>query len=74
MVKPYLEDLELRYMDCDWFFLSFKTKDIIKDLSKEKQYFVFSELDENHELFSYVKRKVMVNVEMKLLKVSHLIN
>ena len=46
-------------MDTDSFILSVNTKDIIKDLKNFEDIFDFSNLDENHELFSNKKRKVI---------------
>ena len=40
-------------------FLSMKTKDIIKDLKNLEDIFDFSNLDENHELFSNKNKKVI---------------
>ena len=37
--------------------LSMNTKDIIKDLKKLEEFFDFSNLAENHELFSKKKQK-----------------
>ena len=39
--------------------LSMKTKDIIKDLKNLENIFDFSNLDENHELFSHKNKKVI---------------
>ena len=39
--------------------LSIKTKDIIKDLKNLEDIFDFSNLDENHELFSNINKKVI---------------
>ena len=39
--------------------LSMKTKDIIKDLKNLEDIFDFSNLDENHELFSVRNKKVI---------------
>ena len=46
-------------MDCDSFVLSVNTKDIIKDLKNLEDIFDFSNLDENHELFSNKNKKVI---------------
>ena len=53
-LQPYFGDknLHLHYMDTDSFILSVNTKDIIKDLKNLEYIFDFSNLDENHELFS----------------------
>ena len=59
-LQPYFgrENLHLHYMDTDSFVLSVNTKDIIKD-SKKLDIFDFSNLDENHELFSNKNKKVI---------------
>ena len=44
-------------MDTDSFVLSLNTKDIIKDLKNLENIFDFSNLDENHEVFSKKIRK-----------------
>ena len=60
-LQPYFgqENLQLHYIDTDGMFLSMKTKDIIKDLKKLENIFDFSNLDENHELFSNKNKKVI---------------
>ena len=55
-------------MDTDSFVLSVNTNDIIKDLENLEDIFDFSNLDENHELFSS-KKKELVNIKLKLLKI-----
>ena len=57
-LQPYFgqENLQLHYMDTDSFILSVNTKDIIKDLKNLEDIFDFSNLDENHELFSNKKK------------------
>ena len=45
-------------MDTDSFVLSVNTKDIIKDLKNLEDIFDFSNLDENHELFSNKNKKL----------------
>ena len=59
-LQPYFgeKNLHLHYMDTDSFILSVNTKDIIKDLKNLEDIFDFSNLDENHELFSN-KNKVI---------------
>ena len=44
-------------MDTDTFILSVSTNDIIGDLKKTEDIFDFSNLDENHELFSNKDKK-----------------
>ena len=46
-------------MDTESFILSVNTKDIIKDLKNLEDIFDFSNLDENHELFSTKNKKVI---------------
>ena len=60
-LQPYFgeKNLHLHYMDTDSFKLSVNTKDIIKDLKNLEDIFDFSNLDENHELFSNKNKKVI---------------
>ena len=60
-LQPYFgeQNLHLHYMDTDSFILSVNTKDIIKDLKNLEDIFDFSNLDENHELFSNKNKKVI---------------
>ena len=60
-LQPYFgqENLQLHYIDTDGMFLSIKTKDIIKDLKNLEDIFDFSNLDENHELYSEKNKKVI---------------
>ena len=60
-LQPYFgqENLQLHYIDTDGMILSMKTKDIIKDLKNLEDIFDFSNLDENHELFSNKNKKVI---------------
>ena len=60
-LQPYFsqENLQLHYVDTDGMFLSMKTKDIIKDLKNLEDIFDFSNLVENHELFSSRNKKVI---------------
>ena len=57
-LQPYFgrENIQLQYMDTDSFVLSVKTKGIIKDLKRLEDLFDFSNLNENHELFSYKEK------------------
>ena len=61
ILQPYFgqENLQLHYIDTDGMFLSMRTKDIIKDLKNLEDIFDFSNLDENHELFSNRNKKVI---------------
>ena len=60
-LQPYFseDNLQLHYIDTDGMILSMKTKDIIKDLKYLEGIFDFSNLDENHELFSNRNKKVI---------------
>ena len=60
-LQPYFgqENLQLHFLDTDGMFLSMKRKDIIKDLKNLENIFDFSNLDENHELFSERNKKVI---------------
>ena len=60
-LQPYFgqENLQLHYLDTDGMILSMKTKGIIKDLKNLEDIFDFSNLDENHELFSNRNKKVI---------------
>ena len=59
-LKPnYNCSVKLHYMDTDSFILSIKTGDLINDLEYFKDDFDFSELDENHELYNSINKKVI---------------
>ena len=51
------ENLQLHYIDTDAMILSMKTGNIIKDLKNLENKFDFTNLDENHELFSEKNKK-----------------
>ena len=53
------ENIQLPYMDTESCVLSVNTKDNIKDLKNLEDIFHFSNLDENHELFSNKTKKVI---------------
>ena len=59
------ENFQLQYLDTDAYVLSFTTKDIIKDLKNLEDRFGFSNLDENHELFSNKNSKVIGKFKLK---------
>ena len=61
ILQPYFgqENLQLHYIDTDGMILSMKTKDIIKDSKNLEDIFDFSNLDENHELFSNKNKKII---------------
>ena len=60
-LQPFFgqENLQLHYIDTDGMILSMNTKDVIKDLKNLEVIFDFSNLDENHELFSNKTKKVI---------------
>ena len=60
-LQPYFgqENLQLHYIDTDGMILSMKTKNIIKDLKNLEDFFDFSNLDKNHELYSEKNKKVI---------------
>ena len=60
-LQPFfgLENIQLHYTDADSFILSINTKDLIRDLKNLEDILYFSNLDENHELFSSKNKKVI---------------
>ena len=69
-LQPYFgqENLQLQYIDTDGMFLSMETKDIIKDLKNLEDFFDFSNLDENHELFSNRNKKMISKFKIETPK------
>ena len=69
-LQPYFgqENIQLHYMDTDSFVLSVNTKDTNKDLKNLEDIFDFSNLDENHELFSNKNKKVIGKFKIKTPK------
>ena len=69
-LQPYFgqEIIQLRYMDTDSAVLCVNTKNIIKDLKNLEDFFNFSNLDENHELFSNKNKKVTAKFEIETPK------
>ena len=61
ILQPYfgIENIQLHYIDTDSFVLSLNTKNIIQDLHNMKEYFDFSNLNKDHELFSNINKKVL---------------
>ena len=55
-------------MDTDSFILSVNTKDIIEDLKSLEDIFAFSNLDENHELFSNRNKEVIGKLKIETPK------
>ena len=68
------ENIQLHYIDTDAFILGVNKKDIIKDLQNLEVIVDFSNLDENHELFSNKNKKVLVKLKLNLLKIFGLMN
>ena len=68
------ENIQLHYIDTDAFILSVNTKDSIRDLKKLEDLFDFSNLDENHELFSDKNKKVIGKFENETPKKFVLMN
>ena len=66
-LQPYFREkkLQLHYMDCDSFVLSIETQNIINDLENLEDLFDFSNLNENHELFSNKNKKVVGKFKME---------
>ena len=60
-LQPYFgqENIQLHYIDTNGVILSMKTKDIIKNLKNLEDIFDFSNLDENHELYSNKNKKAI---------------
>ena len=58
------KNLHLHFMDTDSFILSVITKYIMKDLKNLEDKFDFSNLDENHELFSNKNKKVIGKIKI----------
>ena len=55
-------------MDTDIFVLSINTKDIIKNLKNLQDIFDFTNLDKNHELFSYKNKKLIGTFKIRTPK------
>ena len=70
-LQPYLgqENLQSHYMDCDSFILSLKSQHIIKDLKSLEDTFDFSNIDENHELYSKKNKKVLGKFKIETPKI-----
>ena len=61
-------------METDNFVLSVNTKDIIEDLKSLEDIFDFSNLDQNHELFSNKNKKVVGKFKIETPKTFGLMN
>ena len=69
-LQPYFgqKNLQLHYMDTDSFVLSVITKDIVKDLKNLEEMFDFSNIGENHGIFSNKNKKVVGEFKIKTPK------
>ena len=69
-LQPYFgqENLQLHYIDTDEMILSVKTENINEDLKNLEDIFDFSNLDENHELFSEKNKKMIDKFKTKTPK------
>ena len=69
-LQPYFgqENLKFYYMGCDGFVLSIATQNIKNDLKNLEDLFDFSNLSENHELFSNKNKKVVGNFKIETLE------
>ena len=74
-LQPYFgqENLQIHYIDTDGLILSLKTENIIKDIKNLEDIFDFSNLDENHELFSERNKKVIENFKIETPKKSWIV-
>ena len=74
-LQPYYnKKIKLHYMDTDSFILSIKTGDLINDLEYFKDDFDFSELDENHELYNSINKKVIGKMKIETSPIIELDN
>ena len=62
------ENIRLHYMDTDSFVLSVNKKNFIKDLRNLEDIFDFSNLDENHKLFSNKNKKEIGKFKIETAK------
>ena len=70
ILQPYFGQkiIQVHYVDTDSFGLSVNTKDVIKDLKNLEDLFGFSNLNENHKLFSNKNKKVIGNFKIETPK------
>ena len=66
------ENSQLHYMDADNFVLSMNRKSIIKDLKNFEDMFDFSNLSENHDLFSNKNKTIIGNFQKETPKNIHI--
>ena len=69
-LQPYFGQkyLQLLFMDTDSFVLSFNTKDIVEDFKNLEDFFHFSNLNENHEIFGNENKKVISKFKIETPK------
>ena len=69
-LQPFFsqDKLQLQFMVCDSFVLSFKTQSIIEDLKNLEDLFDLSNLDENHELLRKKNKTMLVYLKLENLK------
>ena len=69
-LQPYFrqQNLKLHCIDTDGTILSRKTQNIIKDLKNLEDIFDFSNLDENHELFSNKNKQTIGKFKIECLE------
>ena len=69
-LQPYFgqENLQLHYVDTNGLILSMRTKNIVNDSKILEDIFDFSNLDENQELFTNKKNKVISKFKIETLK------
>ena len=60
--------MQLHYKDTDSFVININRKNIIKDLKNLEDLFDFSNLNENHQLFSNKNRKVIEKINIETLQ------
>ena len=61
--------MQVHYRDKDSFFLSLKTEDPIKDLKSFKDDFDFSELDQTHQLYDPINKKIIGKLKIETSQV-----
>ena len=69
-LQPYFgqENLQFYYTDTVGMILSMRTENIVKDLKNLEDIFDFSNLDENHELFSNKNKKIIGKLKIETPK------
>ena len=69
-LQPYFgeKNKQSHYMDTDSFVLSINSSNIIKDLKTLENLFGLCKLKKKHELFSNKNKKLLVNLEQKLVQ------